>query len=267
MEKSGSAVAYENGHHQRCYPGNRRGSDRVPPISSTGHLILASKLLGIPDSTFQTTFEIAIQCGAILAVVALYWRSFFNIELLKKLFVAFLPTAIIGFTVYPLVKGYLLHNESAVLWALLLGGVFLIIFELFHRERPDAVDAPEAVTYKQAFAIGLFQSIAVIPGVSRSAATIVGGLAVGIRRIAVVEFSFLLAVPTMGAATGLDLLKSYKDISTADIGVLAIGTVVAFVVALAALRWLRAYVAKYTFIPFGVYRIAVALAFFFLVLK
>lgn len=237
------------------------------PVSSTGHLILASKLLGIPDSNFLGSFEIAIQCGAILAVVVLYWRSFLNIELLKKLFVAFLPTAIIGFTVYPLIKEHLLNNANVVVWALGIGGIVLIVFELLHRERPTAVATPDAVTYKQALIIGLFQSIAVVPGVSRSAATIVGGLASGIRRVAIVEFSFLLAVPTMGAATGLDLLKSYKDISSADIGILLIGMIVAFVVALGALRWLRAYVAKYTFIPFGVYRVAIALLFFFIILK
>jgi undecaprenyl-diphosphatase len=237
------------------------------PISSTGHLILTSKLLGIPDSTFLSSFEVAIQCGAILAVVVLYWRSFLNIELLKRLLVAFLPTAVIGFAVYPFVKGYLLDNADVVVASLFIGGIFLIVFELFHRERPGAVAAPEEVTYRQAFAIGLFQCIAVIPGISRSAATIVGGLAVGIRRIAVVEFSFLLAVPTMGAATGLDLLKSYNEITSADFGVLLLGALVSFVVALGALKWLRAYVAKYTFIPFGAYRIVIALLFFFLVLK
>jgi undecaprenyl-diphosphatase len=243
------------------------GATEFLPVSSTGHLILTSKLLGIPDSSFLGSFEIAIQCGAILAVVVLYWRSFFNLELLKKLFVAFLPTAIIGFTVYPLIKEHLLNNASVVVWALGIGGIVLIAFELLHRERLGAVATPEAVTYKQAFVIGLFQSIAVIPGVSRSAATIVGGLASGIRRVAIVEFSFLLAVPTMGAATGLDLLKSYKDITSADIGMLLVGSAVAFVVALLALKWLRAYVAKYTFIPFGVYRVLIALLFFFIIFK
>jgi len=120
---------------------------------------------------------------------------------------------------------------------------------------------------KQALAIGFFQAIAVIPGVSRSAATIIGGLAVGIRRVAIVEFSFLLAVPTMAAATGLDLLKSYKTISSADFGVLLLGAGVAFVVALVVIRFFLNYVRRYTFIPFGVYRILLALAFFFLVIK
>ncbi len=197
----------------------------------------------------------------------LYWRSFLNWELLKRIIVAFLPTAVIGFTVYPLVKGYLLSNTFVVVSALFIGGIALIVFEYFHTEKPNAVALPEQITYRQALAIGLFQAIAVIPGVSRSAATIVGGLASGIKRLAIVEFSFLLAVPTMGAATGLDLLKSYKSITTSDIGILLLGTAIAFVVALAALKFLIHYIRRYTFIPFGVYRIILALAFFFLVLR
>ena len=237
------------------------------PVSSTGHLILASSLLGIPDSNFLSTFEIAIQLGAILAVVVLFWRTILDWTLIKKIIVAFIPTGIIGFTVYPLVKGYLLDNQMVVLVALLLGGIFLIAFEYWHKESPAAISNPRDITYKQALAIGLFQAIAVIPGVSRSAATIIGGLAVGIRRVAIVEFSFLLAVPTMAAATGLDLLKSYKTISSADLGVLVLGAAVAFVVALAVIRFFLDYVRRYTFIPFGVYRILLALAFFFLVIK
>lgn len=243
------------------------GATEFLPVSSTGHLILASKLLGIPSTPFLSTFEIAIQSGAILAVVVLYWRTILDFTLIKKLIVAFLPTAIIGFTVYPLVKGYLLGNAYVVVAALFLGGIALIVFEKFHTEKPNAVENPRDITYKQAFAIGLFQAIAVIPGVSRSAATIVGGLAVGIRRFAVVEFSFLLAVPTMAAATGLDLLKTYKTISSADIGILLVGTAVSFVVALAALKFLLHYIRRYTFTPFGWYRIVIALLFFFLVLR
>lgn len=243
------------------------GATEFLPVSSTGHLVLASKLLGIPDSPFRNTFEIAIQCGAILAVVTLFWRRFFNWMLIKKLIVAFLPTAIIGFAVYPLVKDALLNNLTVVVVALFVGGIALIVFELLHRERADAVAEPEDITYKQALVIGLFQSVAVIPGVSRSAATIVGGLASGIRRIAIVEFSFMLAVPTMAAATGFDLLKSYKTITSADIGMLLVGTVVAFVVALVALKFLLNYVRRFTFIPFGIYRIVIALLFFFLVLR
>ncbi|MES2225823.1 MAG: undecaprenyl-diphosphate phosphatase [Patescibacteria group bacterium] len=243
------------------------GATEFLPVSSTGHLILVSKLLAIPDSTFLSTFEIAIQCGAILAVVVLYWRSFLNWELLKRIVVAFIPTAVIGLLVYPFIKGYLLGNALVVVIALFVGGIALIVFEYFHTERQGAVSTPEAITYRQAIAIGFFQAIAVIPGVSRSAATILGGLSVGVRRIAIVEFSFLLAVPTMAAATGLDLLKSYKSITSADLGILLLGTAVAFVVALAVIRFFLSYVRRHTFIPFGVYRIILALVFFFLVLR
>jgi undecaprenyl-diphosphatase len=166
------------------------------PISSTGHLILTSQVLGIANSDFLKSFEIVIQMGAIGAVVALYFKKFFSIPIIIRLICGFIPTAIIGFTLYPFVKGYLLGNTTIVVLALALGGLFLILFETFHHEADNVEQAITDITYKQAFLIGLFQSIALIPGVSRSAATIVGGLSLGLKRVTVVEFSFLLAVPT-----------------------------------------------------------------------
>ncbi|KND50436.1 MAG: undecaprenyl-diphosphatase [Parcubacteria bacterium C7867-007] len=244
------------------------GAAEFLPISSTGHLILASDLLAIPDSAFLTSFIIAIQFGAIAAVLITYWKSFLNIEVLKRLFVAFLPTAVIGFTLYPLIKDVLLKSELTVVIALFVGGILLIIFELLHKEpvQPTETDSFATIPYRKAFLVGLFQSIAVIPGVSRSAATIMGGLLLGIRRTAIVEFSFLLAVPTMGAATSYDLLKNYESFVDADIGVLAIGMVTAFITALLVLRLFLSFIKRYTFIPFGVYRIVLAGVFFFLVL-
>ena len=242
------------------------GATEFLPVSSTGHVILVSKLLGIESSTFSTTFTIAVQLGAILAVLLLYWRSFLNQEVLKRVLVAFLPTAVIGFTLYPLIKAYLLTNPYIVVTALFLGGIALIVFELFHREQEGGAGTPADITYRQALTIGLAQSVAIVPGVSRSAASIVGGLALGIRRVAIVEFSFLLAVPTMAAATGLDLLKSYGTISSGDYKLLLVGMLVSFSVALLALKTLRADVAKYTFIPFGIYRIGIALLFLLFVL-
>ncbi len=236
------------------------------PISSTGHLILVSKLLGLPSTEFLSSFEIAIQLGAILAVVLLFWRSFLNIEMLKRLAVAFLPTAVIGLALYSIVKTYLLGNPQVVLAALFFGGILLLVFEHFHTEGPEAVASPETITYKQSFLIGLFQSVAIIPGVSRSAATILGGLWIGISRIAIVEFSFLLAVPTMAAATGLDLIQNYQTFSSADFAALAVGFVVSFVVAIAAIKFLLQYIRKHSFRAFGVYRIIVAIFFFLLVL-
>jgi len=236
------------------------------PISSTGHLILVSHLLGIPDGSFLTSFEIAIQLGAICAVLLLYWKSFLNIEVLKRLLAGFIPTAVIGLLLYSFVKHYLLGNEMVVVIALLVGGVALIVFELLHKERPDVPEGLDAITYPQAFLIGIFQSFAMIPGVSRSAATIMGGLLLGVRRTTIVEFSFLLAVPTMGAAVMLDVLKSYESFTTDAVGYIAVGFITAFFVALVAVKFLLKFIKTSTFIPFGIYRIVIAALFFFLVL-
>lgn len=236
------------------------------PISSTGHLILASELLGLEPSSFLSSFQIAIQLGAIAAVVALYWKQFLDTQFLTKLFVAFVPTGLVGFLVYPYVKGLLLGNPMVVVTSLFVGGVVLIVFEIFHKEKPESLEGAKQITYGQALLVGLFQSIAIIPGVSRSAATIIGGLLVGMRRVAIVEFSFLLAVPTMIAATGYDLLKSADTFAFDDFGLLALGFVTAFGVALLSMRFLLAIVRRYTFIPFGIYRIVLAVLFFLIVL-
>jgi undecaprenyl-diphosphatase len=238
------------------------GATEFLPVSSTGHLILASTAMAIPESAFLTSFIITVQFGAIAAVIFTYWRYFLDINLLKKLFIAFLPTAIVGFTLYPIIKEYLLGNELVVVFALFLGGVLLIIFELLHKEVPLEVEEPiGSISYRQAFAVGLFQTIAIIPGVSRSAATIMGGLLMGIRRRNIVEFSFLLAVPTMGAATSYDLLKSYESFAIADIQVLLVGLITAFFTALLALKLFLGFVKRYGFIPFGIYRIVLAIVF------
>ena len=236
------------------------------PVSSTGHLILASDLLGIPSSEFLKSFEIAIQLGAILAVVALYWRSFLDIEILKRIIVAFIPTGLIGLALYGFAKTYLLDNTNVVLWVLLLGGVALIVFELLHKEKVDARQDVKSINYMQSFWIGVCQAVAIIPGVSRSAATILGGLLLGVGRVAIVEFSFLLAVPVMFAATGLDLYKSAGSFSSDNLTALAVGFIVSFLVAIASIRFLLKYVRNHTFIPFGIYRIVLALLFFFVVL-
>jgi undecaprenyl-diphosphatase len=235
------------------------------PISSTGHLILAAKLLGLEQTDFQKSFEIAIQLGAIGAAVVLYWRSFLRPEILAKVFVAFLPTGIIGVALYHVVKTYLFGSEWVVLLALGLGGVVLIVFEIFHREPAGAVGDISSISYFKAFCIGLFQALAIVPGVSRSGATIVGGLAMGLTREAIVEFSFLLAVPTMLAATGLDLLKNASSFSAEQAGALSVGFIASFVVAMLSIKFLLAFVRTRTFISFGIYRIAVALIFFLFV--
>jgi undecaprenyl-diphosphatase len=237
------------------------------PISSTGHLILASSLLGLAQSDFQKSFEIIIQLGAIASVLVLYWKSFLSIEILKRVAVAFVPTGVIGLALYKVAKEYLLGNELVVLWAMLLGGVVLIAFEYFHKEKADAVSDLRDMSYLQAALVGLCQAVAIVPGVSRSAASIVGGLGLGMRRVAIVEFSFMLAVPTMLAATGLDLVKNASSFSLSEAGVLAVGFITSFVVALFSIKFLLKFVRTRTFVPFGIYRIIVALLFFFFVLR
>jgi len=246
--------------------GALEGFTEFLPISSTGHLILLSELLGLPADEFVKSFMIAVQLGAITAVVLLYFRKFLDIEVIKRLVVGFIPTGIIGFTLYQLIKDYLIGNSYIVVAALLLGGVALIVFELLHKESEDEPAEIRTLPYKQVALVGLFQSVAMIPGVSRSAATIVGGLLMGMRRATIVEFSFLLAVPTMAAATGYDVLKSFDSFPTDGLGLLAVGFITSLVVALLSMKLLIGFVKKHTFIPFGIYRIVLAILFFVFVL-
>jgi len=236
------------------------------PISSTGHLILAGELLNIPATDFQKSFDIIIQLGAILSVIVLYWKTLWNIATIKKLIVAFIPTGVIGLALYGVVKTYLLGNQHVVLWSLLLGGIALIFFELWHKEEDAATADIANISYKQAALIGVFQSLAIIPGLSRSASTIVGGLLLGLRRTTIVEFSFLLAVPTMLAASGLDLIKNASSFSTDQFGVLAVGFVTSFIVAIFSIKFLLNYIRKHNFIPFGIYRIVAALLFWIFII-
>lgn len=238
------------------------------PISSTGHLILTSELLKIAPSAFLSSFEIAIQLGAIAAIIFLYARRLIGgWEIWKKIIVAFLPTAVIGLLAYPFVKNYFLSSQAVVLWALFIGGVFLVLFEKFYREKSGAAEEMEKITYQQAVLIGFCQALAVVPGVSRAAATIVGGLALGLKRRAIVEFSFLLAVPTMLAASGLDLFKTSAAFSGQEWLALGLGFAVAFVVALAAVKFLLKFIQTHAFSIFGWYRVALALLFWALVVR
>ncbi|MCX5715695.1 MAG: undecaprenyl-diphosphate phosphatase [Candidatus Omnitrophica bacterium] len=236
------------------------------PISSTGHLILAAKLLKLTQTDFIKTFEIAIQLGAILSVVVLYWRKFLaETAVLKRVLAAFIPTAVLGLVFYKIIKEFLLAGDRIVLWALFLGGIFLIVFELFYKEKKEGSEEIASMPYKKAVLIGIFQSIAMVPGVSRAAATIYGGLFLGLSRRAIVEFSFLLAVPTMLAATALDLFKNASAFSKDQFVFLSVGFIVSFVVAMAAIKFLLYFIKKNNFIPFGIYRIIAALAFWFVI--
>jgi undecaprenyl-diphosphatase len=227
------------------------------PVSSTGHIVLTSHLLRIPQTEFLKSFEVAIQLGAILSVVVLYGkRLIVSKTALARVMTAFIPTAIIGFVMHDIVKEILLESVSTVLWALLIGGIAIVVFETMHEETSDATGTIEEISTKQALLIGLFQSLALVPGVSRAAATIIGGLLLGTKRQTIVEFSFLLAIPTMAAATGYDLLKTSASFSQQEFLLLAVGFISACMTALLVIRWLMQFIAKHSFAPFGYYRIA-----------
>lgn len=230
------------------------------PISSTGHLMIVGQILGLEQTEFLKSFDIVIQLGAILAVVVLYARTVFSSwEIVKKIIAAFIPTGILGLLFYKIIKTYLLGSNTVVLWSLLIGGIGLIVFELWHQKKGEGNIDLSKLTYKQAFIIGLFQSLAMIPGVSRAAATIIGGLIIGVARPAIVEFSFLLAVPTMAAATGLDLIKNFQSFSATQYDFLLVGFVTAFVFALLAIKFLLRFIKNHTFVPFGIYRIVIVI--------
>jgi undecaprenyl-diphosphatase len=238
------------------------------PISSTGHMILASKIMNIPQTDFATSFEIFIQLGAILAIVILYFHTLIrNIHVWKKVLAAFLPTAVIGFVLYKFIKHVLLGNPIITVWALLIGGIVLIALELFLKNKERTTGSIEGISYKQAVIIGLTQSLSVIPGVSRAAATIIGGSAVGLKRKTAVEFSFLLAVPTMLAASGLDIMKSNVAFTASEMWLLMVGFIGSCIVALIIVKFFLEYIKNHTFIAFGVYRIAIALAFLLFVIR
>jgi len=232
------------------------------PVSSTAHLVLSADAMKLTGSEFLKSFEIIIQLGAILSVVVLYWKRFLNLEVLKKLVVAFIPTGIIGLTVYKAIKT-MLGSVNVVLIALILGGVILILFKKFKEDAPDDPDMRE-ITYRHALLIGLFQALAVVPGVSRSAATIIGGSLLGVSKRTIVEFSFLLAVPTMAAASGYELLKGHAALA-GNVSTLVVGFVVSFVVAIGAIKSFLAFVKSRSFAAFGWYRIAIATAYYFIV--
>jgi len=236
------------------------------PISSTGHLLLTARVMGLTQTEFLKTFEIVIQFGAILSVIVLYWRSILlNLNILKRVIIAFIPTAVLGLVFYKIIKQFLMKSEQVVLWSMFIGGICLIVFEFIHREKDDAIEDIGLIPYGTLLIIGLFQSIAMVPGVSRSAATIIGGLILGLRRKTIVEFSFLLAIPTMLAATTLDLYKNIGQFSISQINFLSAGFVFSFIFALLSVKFLLNFIKQHTFISFGVYRIILALVFWFLV--
>jgi undecaprenyl-diphosphatase len=238
------------------------------PISSTGHMIIASSLMGIAADPFTKTFTVAIQFGAILSVVVLYYKRFLqSFDFYKKLLAAFIPAVILGKLLDDFIDT-LLGNVLVVGFTLLAGGVLLISIDQLLKPKMDDADDTAALSYLSAFKIGLFQCIAMIPGVSRSAATIIGGMTQKLTRKAAAEFSFFLAVPTMFAATVYKVFKFYKEgigINHDQINMLIIGNVIAFMVAMVAIRSFITYLTKYGFKMFGYYRIIVGIAIIVLV--
>ncbi|OFX76939.1 MAG: undecaprenyl-diphosphatase UppP [Bacteroidetes bacterium GWE2_29_8] len=227
------------------------------PISSTGHMIIASSFLNLTDIEFAKLFVVNIQFGAILSVVVLYWKQFFkSMDFYYKLFVAFIPAAVFGFLLNDYID-MMLENVIVVAFSLLIGGVILVFIDKWFNNVND--DANEEIKYKQAFFIGLFQVIAMIPGVSRSAATIIGGMAQKFSRKKAAEFSFFLAVPTMCAASGYKMLDNYEAINFQNIPILIFGNIIAFIVALIAIKGFITFLTKYGFKVFGYYRIIVGL--------
>ena len=224
------------------------------PVSSTGHMIITQHLLGVGDDPFVKAFIVNIQFGAILSVVILYWSRFFqSIDFYFKLFAAFLPSAILGVLLNDLIDS-LLESPVTVAVSLLLGGVVLVFVDKILNPSKEVV-----VTFPKAFVIGLAQCVSMIPGVSRSAATIIGGMTQGLTRKQAAEFSFFLAVPTMFGASALKLYKGFSehpDIFRGDnLMLLLAGNVVAFLVAMLAIRFFVGFLTKHGFRVFGWYRI------------
>ncbi|MBB5326318.1 undecaprenyl-diphosphatase [Anoxybacillus tepidamans] len=242
------------------------------PISSTGHLILTGELINFKGEQAKT-FEIFIQLGSILAVVVVYWKRFFNLFGLMKenkeekslnlfhIILAMLPAIVLGLILHDAIKTYL-FSPYTVLIGLVAGG-FLMIFAEKKRSTITATSL-DTLSYKQAFSIGVFQCLALWPGFSRSGSTISGGLLVGTDRKTAAEFSFIVAVPMMVAASGLDLLKSYSSLSAQDVPIFAIGFVTAFLVALLAIKFFLRFVSKVKLTPFAIYRFVIAALYSFI---
>lgn len=240
--------------------GVTEGLTEFLPISSTGHMILVSHFLHVIDSVTLTTFEIVVQLGAILAVILSYHKKLFKLEIIKKLTVAFIPTGIAGVIIFPYIK-HLLQNPKLVAITLTLGGIVILLVERKYKKYLErgSVNESSEISYKQAIILGCFQVLAIIPGVSRSGAIIVGGLLQKLSRKALVEFSFLLAVPTMIVATLYTLIKKHSELSAQSLSPIIIGTIVSFFVAFLVIRLALTYIRKHSFEVFGWYRIVIGI--------
>jgi len=229
------------------------------PISSTGHMIITSSLMGIHTDEFTKLYEVAIQLGAILAAVVYYWKKFFdfkNWRFYLKLIVAVIPALLLG-KLFSDKIDLLLESTLTVAVTLLLGGIVLIFIDRFFQE--NSIDDEAGITNRKAITIGLWQCLAMVPGVSRSGASIIGGMQQKLSRRLAAEFSFFLAVPTMCAATGYKILKGYEAFDRDSVMLLLVGNAVAFVVALVAIKFFITFLQKHGFKAFGWYRIVLGI--------
>jgi undecaprenyl-diphosphatase len=238
------------------------------PVSSTGHLILATELLGFKADEWAV-FNIAIQPGAILAIVVLYWRTFWDVltgmfrkspdawRFVRNVLVAFAPAVVLGLAFGDTIE-LLLGNAVVVAWALIIGGFAILVVEKF--ARPQPCDGVSALSLRQSIMVGLVQCLAMIPGVSRSGATILGAMSFGVDRKTAAEFSFFLAVPTLSGATVLQLFKHWDEIPTGQFAWIGLGSLVSFVVAVIVVKGFITVVTRFGFAPFAWYRIAAGVA-------
>lgn len=235
------------------------------PISSTGHLIVGSELMGLPQTEANKAFEVIIQLSAILAVIANYKDKFSlkHFDLWVKVFIAFLPIAIIGLLFSTQIKTLFSVQVVAVMF--IVGGIVFLIVEYFQKNAVAKTLDVEDINYKQAALVGIAQIFALVPGTSRAGSTIVGALLVGLSRKASAEFSFLLALPVLAAASGMDLLKHYKEFSGANLLPLIIGFVVSFIVAYFTMKLFIRFLEKFTFVGFGIYRIVFGVILLYLI--
>lgn len=241
------------------------------PISSTGHMVLVSHLMGIATDEFVKTFEIVIQLGAIAAVGVVYGKRFVRqTDLLKRVMLTFTPTGLLGLVFYSLVKNHLMGSAVVTVLSLIIGGLIIIWLERFVLKGKNRdVDGFEIkdLSVGQCLLLGCFQAVAIVPGVSRAAMTIMGGMLLGLSRVEATEFSFLVAAPTLFFASGFDLIRSGLHYSSEQYALLLVGFLVAFITAWIVVRWMLQFLRFHTFEVFGWYRILLGLVYFVLFVR
>lgn len=249
--------------YQAVLLGIVEGVTEFLPISSTFHLIFTAQILGLEQTEFLKFFTVFIQAGGILAVLFIYGKELWqNYELVKKISLSFIPTSILGFLLYKLVKGTFFESNWLMLAVFILFGLIFIFYERYLQKNPKAIDKDlQELSWQQSLLVGAFQTLAIIPGVSRSGAVILIMLLLGQKRANAAKYSFLLAVPTIFGSAGLDLIKTINTVSLngSEVSATAVGFLVSFVVALAVLRWLIDYLQKNSLAAFGYYRLGLGL--------